>query len=330
VSKIWTDIPMPPKDRTLAAFATVGDGFNVNISKDESRKYANKILEEKDKKIKTEMKFKEDMEVSQELEVGKIRTFKLLALRESLDDRRADQHDSLSIKSLVEEQEKELRRIEKAKKKEEKEQAKQREEKEKFRLRQLEQQEMWLKLSQDREKAEREEFEKVRVKNILGRKEFEEQQRRDEEEARMRVLEERQRRREDKILGVELQRQQEIKSKQIEVEKAKVHYTVDVRKGIFKWQRGKYSFYRQARQKEVPWIQYEDENGNFYYYDSIQNKTQYKEPVDAPYINYKEVERMEYEKMNGAGSWDVLLADRAWKAEAMQNGGYYGANMCFI
>jgi hypothetical protein len=99
---------------------------------------------------------------------------------------------------------------------------------------------------------------------------------------------------------------------------------VDVRRGIFKWQRGKLKFYRDVRRREVPWIQYEDENGNFYYYDSITNKTQYKEPTDAPYTNYKDVARLEYETLNGAGSYDALLADRAWKDEAMANGGYYG------
>ena len=323
VSKLWRDAPPPSKDRTLLAFAQNSSAFDFKITPEASKQYAEKLVSIKEQEAKLEEKKRQDFEMLQELEVGKTKTFKLIRLRTSLENRRAEQEDSLEIKKYSDEAKKELISMEKAKRKEERKKIKALEEKELFRKKQLDSKERYFQETMEREKKEREEFERVRLKNMADKKEFNEIIRRNEEESRMKLLEERQNLRERSYFRLEKLKSDKIKEKQDTVAKKVSRNTALVRKGVFKWVRGKYTFYPEARMHEVPWIQYEDENGVPYYYDSITHKTQYKVPDDAPILDHVNVEIDEYEKVHGVGSFAAMIAEREWKDQCNANGGYY-------
>ena len=92
------------------------------------------------------------------------------------------------------------------------------------------------------------------------------------------------------------------------------------------WHNGQYGFYDNVRPVAVEWIQYEDDSGTPYYYDPISDTTQYRMPVDASIRHYTEDERQEYDAVHGEGAYDAMRADRAFKDQVNQDGGWWGDN----
>ena len=126
-----------------------------------------------------------------------------------------------------------------------------------------------------------------------------------------------------KRMSIESEKDNQLKDKQLMMKDFKDWTTANIRKGIFKWKGGALKYYRNARQNEVPWIQYEDDVGRPYYYDSISKKSQYDVPNDSYILSASDVAIEEYEAAHGPGSYGIMLADRVWKDEANANGGYY-------
>ena len=196
-------------------------------------------------------------------------------------------------------------------------------EQERFRMKQLLERDAWMEKTLHDEKIGREQFERVRFREMANRSETDEILRRNEEECRMKTLEERQAAREVKRMSMKSEKENELKDKQLNFKYYRDLTTANIRKGIFKWEKGTLRYYRNARQNEVPWVRYEDETGRPYYYDSISKKSQYHEPNDSYILNATDIAIDEYEAIHGAGSYGIMLADRAWKDEANANGGYY-------
>ena len=75
-----------------------------------------------------------------------------------------------------------------------------------------------------------------------------------------------------------------------------------------------------------PRYQYEDANGNPYYYDKILNKTQYSMPTDAPIRHYLEDVRDAYDLEHGEGAYDIMMAELQFKKSVNEDGGWYDEN----
>jgi hypothetical protein len=72
--------------------------------------------------------------------------------------------------------------------------------------------------------------------------------------------------------------------------------------------------------------QYEDESGNPYYFDRLTNKTQYRVPTDAPIRHWTEDLRDAYDAEHGAGAYDAMMAEQAFRKQVNEQGGWYDEN----
>lgn len=322
ISVVWST-PLPKKVDPSLNSITKAVSLNIDVPIEASRTYAAKLNKWKVDRDKTAAKSREDTELAQELEVGKIKTRRLLTMRKRLETRRMNHEKSVVMKQLKDEKVKSLQSAIETKNKEFLLKESLLKEKERFRLKQLYEKDVWAEKSLCNDMLEREEFEKVHLRGMADRKEMIEILRRNEEEARMKVLEGRQRAIEAKQIAIENESTERMKDVRDIFETKRNLTTANIRKGVFKWRRGILGYYRDARQNEVPWIQYEDENGRLFYYDSIDNKTQYHVPNDSYILNASDVAIEEYETIHGPGSYAIMLADHAWKDEANANGGYY-------
>ena len=139
----------------------------------------------------------------------------------------------------------------------------------------------------------------------------------------MKFLEEKQRDRERRLMQQKLKAQDDMFKRQFETRRTKDKAISLVRNGNFRWHNGKFGFYKDARQEEVPYLQYEDDYGTPYYFDPVTNKSTYEMPTAAPIIHHTVKEREEYDKVNGEGKYDEMIADRKFKDECNRNGGYF-------
>ena len=322
VSVIWSSSPLKKNKHAPKAIFEAPSRV-VDIPTEASKLYAIKVNKWKFDQQKLIQKNKEDMEFAQDVEVGKIKTRKLHIMRKRLEMRQTNLDRSIEIRGMKEEN---IRRAKITMDKKNKEDILLRakfDEKERFRLKQLFERDLWTEKTLITQKTERDELEKVRIRDMANRIEMNEIMRRNEEESRMKILEERQAAREAKRMSVEREKYDQIKCRQHRFKDFKDISAANVRKGFFRWRRGVLSFYRDARPKEVPWIRYENEIDGAYYYDPISKISQYHEPNDSYTLSASDIAIEEYEAAHGPGSYAVMLADHAWKDEANANGGYY-------
>jgi hypothetical protein len=188
---------------------------------------------------------------------------------------------------------------------------------------------------EERLKTERHLMERVRLKNMASAKEYEEILKRFEilfsdtdqishkEEMRMKYLEEIQRTKEQKRFDAERKRHTELIQRQRKVKQDKEIILARIRKGNFMYHQGKLGYYDNIRDEQLPYIQYEDEQGHPYYFDPITLKTEYSIPQGAPVIHHLEKEQHDYDRLYGEGSFEKLQAEQKWKEQCNIDGGYW-------
>lgn len=169
---------------------------------------------------------------------------------------------------------------------------------------------------------EMQEMEKIKLKELGNRQEYEEIIRRHHEENGMRACEERRRRIED---AREAEKQKKVQDKLDAIAKAKDTTNRNIKRiraGRFLHKDGSLRYYDDVQKRPVEWIQYEDASGTPYYWDPILNRTQYDIPPDAPFRHYTVDIRKEYDALHGRGAYDAMIADRAFKDKFNAEGGY--------
>ena len=328
ISAVWTRPEEPPKENPLQDFLPPKEVDHDNLFKHitgEMRKdYAKSINKYQSEREKKEAKMLLKMEESKQLELDKMRTFKLGSLRAAMDERRQIEKDSMRIKVELAEAYESEGKAAQAQERVERRIRQQRDERENERIKDFRKQKQLLEAKENRRAVEREHMETIRLAEIKDSKETQEVIRRAKEEARMMLLETRQRQKEDL-------REAAIKEKAVRLKGARENFKKDVvdtrkhiRHGSFHRLKGKgYSFYKGVRAKDKPYIQYDPEDGPTYYYDTIDGTSIYRKPSDAPIIHSDNLAMEEYELEHGEGSWAALLADRAWKDQVNVDKGYY-------
>jgi hypothetical protein len=144
-----------------------------------------------------------------------------------------------------------------------------------------------------------------------------------QEEMRMKYLEEIQRAKEEKRMEAKRMEALDLMQRQKKVKEEKERVLARIRKGNFMYHTGTLGFYPDIRDEELPYIQYEDDDGTPYFFDSITLKTSYEIPFGAPVMHHTDKERIDYDKLYGQGAYDALMADRAFKEKCNQDGGYW-------
>lgn len=172
---------------------------------------------------------------------------------------------------------------------------------------------------------EREEMEKIRLQSMADAKEYEEIIRRVREEQRMKHLEEIQRSKEERRMASERAVAMELENRRAQVAAEKEKLLLRVRRGNFMYHQGHLGFYEGVRDTDVPYIMYEDADGIPYYYDPLTGKSDYKIPKNFPIRHHTEQEQIDYDKQYGAGAYEALMAERAWKMQCNHDGGYFDA-----
>lgn len=145
------------------------------------------------------------------------------------------------------------------------------------------------------------------------------------EEARMKYLEDIQRDKEKKATQKILKLKEDQFKLQLAAKREREKATNVVRNGNFIWHNGVLGFYKDARQTELPYIQYEDQYGTPYYFDPVLNKSTYEMPTTATIVHHTVKEREEYDSINGEGSYDQMMEDRKFKDQCNRDGGYFNA-----
>jgi hypothetical protein len=328
VSPVWSDVPPEIKKvNLLKPFLGGGGGSSAEflnvVTKGQTRQYGLEVQREQAKRAKAEENRLLKLSESQELSVNKTRAYKLMVAREEIDKRVDLDEKSMHYKSMVETLKSDEMKVQRQRRKAEEKIMKEKNKLELANLHVLRKQEEAKEVKRQLLRKERELVEEIRLRELSSMKEYDEIIRSNKEEARMRVLEERERKREGLRVAAEQAKIDELKEKQDMFTSELVGTTRKLRDGNF-WQiRGKVAFYDQVRSKPVPYISYLDEDGNTYYYDQVDGKTSYKKPQDAHILTSDEFEKMVYEQEHGEGTYHDMLADRAFKDKANEEGGYY-------
>ena len=328
ISPLWSRPEEPKVENPLADFLPPKevdhDNLFKNITGEMRKEYAKSITKFQVKRKKDQDKQELKMQESKQLELEKLRTFKLGSLRHAMDERRRIEQDSIGIRNALEETYANEEKARKAQERAERRVRDQQNERENERIKDMKKQSDALNAKEERRKKERETMEKIRLVEISDKKETQEIIRRAKEEARMKVLEERQRRKEDAIIKAVEDRNQKLKERRAQFQVELTDTAKVVRHGSFQQLRGgRTAYYKGVRKRDKPYISYEDDEGRTYYVDTIDNHTTYKMPQDAPIISSENLAMEQYELEHGEGSYAVLLADRAWKDQANADGGYY-------
>lgn len=254
---------------------------------------------------------------------GMLRTFKAVQVKEIKESRKRDAADSISIRDMVIKAEKEAKLVAKMEEQRQEEIRIIEEEKEIFRIRAIKNRQRAIDEKEEEQRSQREKKERARLRAMADKAEHNEILRRIQEEERMKYLEELQRDRERRAARIAMKKQEELYKKQQALKQTKQKATKVVRRGNFMWHNGVYGFYKEARPADIPYIQYEDDYGTPYYYDSLSGSTSYHLPADAPIVHYTDKEREEFDATNGEGEYDKLMEQRRFKDQCNRDGGYY-------
>eukprot|EP00602_Paraphysomonas_sp_CaronLab_P010700 CAMPEP_0185039024 /NCGR_PEP_ID=MMETSP1103-20130426/35415_1 /TAXON_ID=36769 /ORGANISM="Paraphysomonas bandaiensis, Strain Caron Lab Isolate" /LENGTH=1091 /DNA_ID=CAMNT_0027577749 /DNA_START=137 /DNA_END=3408 /DNA_ORIENTATION=- len=300
-------------------FDEVPDNFGLE--------YARSILRYKEERKRQEDQQAQEIQDLLEMEAAKIKYIKKSIVQGKKDAEKREVNDSLNYKKVLEDQKKEIRKKQNHDRKlaEKKKQEEEEEEMEKIRDIQA-----WARLREDRErrlKEERHAMEEIRIKNMASKKEHEEILRRHKEEMRMKYLEEIQRAKEEHRMEEERKKALALMKRQRKAREEKEKVLAKIRKGNFMYHQGKLGYYDNVREGGAPFIQYEDDDGTPYYFDTVTLRTSYDmPPADATIVHYTVKEREEYDRLYGAGTYDAMLADQQYKMQCNADGGYFDEN----
>jgi len=333
VSVIWSYTPTAEEiqqKNLLNRKARIGGG---KISKEEeARLYAEEIHRFQKQKEEEDKDKAKEMEDSQEMEISKTRAYKLGVLQEARAHRKEMLTESAAILKKKEEDQKMLARSENTRRKNEKKKLEDDKRLEAARIGDIR---AWDRSIQQREAdvaKERQEMEKIRLRNMASEKEYREIIRRNKEEARMKYLEERRRYLENRSEIEEAKAQAILDEKRRIFKAERILATARVRKGNFHHYGpdGKLAFYDDVRNAPVDWVQFEDASNVPYYYDPITKRTTYERPTDADVHHHSIDDRIAYDKEHGHGAYDEKNFNVAMKQSVNEYGGYYDAESNWI
>jgi hypothetical protein len=258
--------------------------------------------------------------------IGKAKVRKMVEANNYKEDLKKEKIQSMALKKLYRQQEKERFMFDRLGESEQKHIFQEMNEREKAHIAEIKEHKHMQQLSEEMAAKERQEMEMVRLKMLKDSREHEEIIRRLIEENAMRKCEESRRKIEDRLAYNAWVKQQGLTGKRDAVHTKIDTMTGRVRMGNFAWHHGKYSFYDDVRPKAVEWYQYEDASGLPYYFDRITNKTQYRMPTDAPIRHWTDDLRDAYDAEHGAGAYDAMLADQAFRRSVNEQGGWWDEN----
>ena len=261
----------------------------------------------------------------QEMEVSKTRAFKLGILNETREARKLDLLENAAIVSRkIEEKKHDLKSVMTAAKLEKKH----RDQLQTVEIERIKDIVEWKKRDNYQKTMivkEREALESIRLKKMDSEKEYREILRRNREEARMKYLEERQRYSENKgaIDAARDAAELDARRKQWRNEVNEIH--AFTRNGVFHAdnREGKIGYYKDIHFTPPDWIQYEDQEGNIYFYDPILKVTRYDPPAHANFHHHSVDDRIEYDAIHGEGSYDEVVYNAAKIQSVNTLGGYY-------
>jgi len=303
ISVVWSSCPsMLDETDPTAAFAKKSGALAAMPAEFAANEYARQIMEWKAGVKQAAVNHKQLLTDQQEMEVGKLRTHKLANLRAVREHRATTIKESLRLKQQYKEELLGGVKLNNAAKRDERAKREKMNEREKQRISEIRE---WVQHENEEKEITRknlEEYEKIRIRAMADKQEYTEIIRRVEEEARMKYLEERRR---------EIERVKDVAQKKIEddlkekqgVVKEETYAVIErIRDGNFRYHNGKYGFYDHVRKEPVPYTRYYDDDGTPYYHDSILDRTTYVEPIGVPIRNAEDIERLEYDTINGEGA----------------------------
>ena len=294
-------------------------------TKEAERDYVLQLsAEAKQKRVAEELLAKE-MQDDKEMQIGRVRAIRLAVLSEKREAKKEAMVQSSILRARFQEDEKKRSAKERAQRKKEALVLRELQETERVRILEIRREKKHAKKEDDVERRERDALEKVRLRGMADRKEFDEIVRRNMEEERMRYLEGRRKLVEDRDLLLAERKKKALEARRKEFRAMRDQFVGKVRMGSFWYHSGRYGFYNDVRATPVSWMQYEDEHGAPYYWDPLTNKTQRERPSDAPIRHFLDDERDAHDAVHGQGSYDDMVADKAYKDAVNANGGWWDA-----
>lgn len=267
----------------------------------------------------------QELEDTQEMEVSKTRAHKLGMVHEARETRRVNQLESAAILAQKAEDKKRSEKLERQAQRLEEKLIGDRERRELSRISDIASHKQEKVREKEQAQAGRHAIESIRIREMHEAKEYQEILRRIREESRMRELEERRRYLDNKDqIDAEAARQKlKERRKKWKEEKEAVMRRIRVGSFMNLGGAGKKGFYDGVRERAPDWVQYQDENGYSYYYDPITKTQTYDVPKDADYHHHSVDDRIAYDAIHGAGSYDEEFWKAQMQASVNQDGGYY-------
>lgn len=328
-SVVWTCVPKQSHQPAVMFTGHDDDDdmdtnpFTERIPKKLSAEYAKKILDKQREKAEADMQHKQYLADQTENIIAKNRAAKAERIRAIREQTKEELMNKAKFKNEWEQLQKKQLALDKVKAKLE---AKEKEDsalKEVMRVKEVKLiHENRVRVAElERQAALKQEAAKIEM--LTSADEVAYINRQNQEEARMKFLEERRRVIEDKLVAAAEVKKGKLARKQARTADVRDHMQSRVRMGAFKYHNGEFGFYDAVRAAPVDWVQYEDSEGNPYYYDPISQQSQYRMPADADIHHYTEDERRDYDGVHGEGAYDAYVADKQFKDGVNQYGGYY-------
>jgi hypothetical protein len=332
VSDVWRTAPLEKVQQEDAAltFALMAALNDSDAFKEASKKYADEVGALKRQAQLRNERAKKVQADQQDLEIGKVKAARHAAMLAQKEQVRKNQEEALALKQKFKEEE--AQRLHQERMARRQRMAKLEEDKQKERDRIA-----WLRIQEESKlenefllEREREEMEARRFRKFVDKNEVEEVVRRIREEKAMKACEERQRQKMLQKEQTKIDLRKELRDREEQARAEANEAQGRLRRGNFMWHNGVFGFYDDIRKEPVEWIEYDDEEGQPYYYDSITGYTQYKRPTDAPIKHFTDDERDAYDAIHGKGAYKKMMQDKAFKEGVNLNGGYYNDDGIFI
>ena len=253
----------------------------------------------------------QELEDTQEMEVSKTRAHKLGMVHEAREARRIQQLESAAIFAKKAEEKRRTEKLERQAQRLEEKLMADRERKEMARLEDIALHKQEKLQAKEQAEAGRHAVEAIRIREMQDAKEFQEICRRVREESRMRSLKKGGATSTTRTRSTpRLPRRSWRKKKEVEGRKRGGNAPHQTWQFYELGKSGKKAFYDDVREKTPDWVQYLDENGYSYYYDPITKIQTYEVPKDADFHHHSVDDRIAYDAIHGAGSYDEVY----WKS----------------
>jgi len=313
-----------------AAFAKKTGALTAMAPEMAVKEYARQIKQWKESVTLAQQLAQRALKDQQEAEQGKLKTFKFTQLKQVRDARKHWILESMAIKTHIKEEKLDAVKQANIARREEKTRREKANAMEHDRINTLKEFDRHQKANEEMEANIRRQYELIRLKAMTDKSEYNEILRRIEEEARMKYLEERRREIEHQEEVEREAKDAELKAKQQHVKELTQSQNERLRFGTFRhyMENGvrKLGFYDHTKKVLPPYTEYEDENGECYYYDKVTGQSTYKRPEGAEIISAKEEERREYDRQYGYGSFDAMHAHMTMMNSVNNYGGYTDEN----